>query len=160
MHLRPADGPRLGLMKCAYCIHVYSRSKWATIGCRSLQYSSVKYHERSHEHILSIHIWEVRNRRRDGAPRDRYVDNMINKEYARIITCMKILYFTIQNDRSILSYEDTCQLLRDLHTPEMRVNDDYGAYTSKYTALEFLWVISEYIRDKLLTQSRGFPGFY
>jgi hypothetical protein len=24
MHLRPADGPRLGLMKCASCIHMHS----------------------------------------------------------------------------------------------------------------------------------------
>ena len=30
---------------------------------------------------------------------------------------------------------------------------------SKYAALENLWAISEHIRDKLLTQSRGFPGF-
>ena len=159
MHLRPAYGPHLGLMKCASCIHVHSRSRWATIGCRSLQYSSVKDHERSHEHILSIPIWEARDRRRGGVPMDCHVDNMINREYTRLITCMKILYFTIQKDRSILSYEDTCQLLRDLHTPEMLVNDDYGAYTSKYAALEFLWAISEHIRDKLLTQSCGFLGF-
>ena len=159
MHLRPTDGPRSGLMKCASCIHMHSRSRWATVGCRSLQYSSVKDHERSREHILSMPIWEARDRRRGRAPMDRHVDNMINRECARIITCMKILYFTIQKDRSILSYEDTCQLMRDLHTPEMPVNDDYGAYTSNYAALEFLWAISEHIRDKLLIQSRGCPGF-
>ena len=84
---------------------------------------------------------------------------MINREYARIITYMKILYFTFQKDKSTLSYEDICQLLRDLYTPKIHVNDDYGAYTSKYAALEFLWTISEHIRDKLLTQLRGFLGF-
>ena len=129
MHLIPADGPRLELMKCASCIHVHFRSRWTTIGCRSLQYSFVKDYERSHEHILSIPIWEVRDRRRGGALIDRHVDNMINREYATIITCMKILYFTIKNDMSILSYEYTCQLLRDPHTPEMHVNDDYGTNT-------------------------------
>ena len=117
---------------------MHSRSRWATIGCWSLQYSSVKDYERSHEHILSIPIWEARDKRRGGVPMDHHVDNVINKKYARIITYMKIFFFTIQKDRSILSYEDTCQLLRDLHTLEMHVNDDYGAYTSKYAALEFL----------------------
>ena len=72
---------------------------------------------------------------------DRHVDNMINKEYARIITSMKIFYFIIQNDKLILSCEDTCKLLRDIHTTEMSLNDDYGAYTSKYAALDFLWAI-------------------
>jgi hypothetical protein len=138
---------------------VHSRSRWATIGCRSLQYSSVKDREKNRDHILSIPIWETRDRKRGGVPMDRHVDNMINREYARIITCMKIVYFTIQKDMSILSYEDICQLLRDLHTPEMPVNDDYGTYTSKYAALEFVWAIFEHIGNKLLTQSRGFPGF-
>ena len=142
MHLRPADGPRLGLMKCASCIYVHSRSRLATIGCRLLQYFFVKDHERSHEHILSIPIWEARDKRRGEALMDSHVDNMINREYARIIICMKILYFTIQNDKSILSYEDICQLLRDLHTPEMPVNDDYGAYTSKYAALMHFFGVS------------------
>ena len=44
---------------------------------------------------------------------DRHVNNMINRLYAKIINCMKILYFTIENNMSILSYIDTCQLLRD-----------------------------------------------
>ena len=56
MHLRPADGPRLRLMKRTSCIHVHSRSKWTTIDCWSLQYSFVKDCERSYERILSILI--------------------------------------------------------------------------------------------------------
>lgn len=159
MHLRPPGGPELGLMKCKACIYGHARSIWATVGCRSMQYSSVKDHERSQEHKLFMPGWEAKERGHRDAPMARHVENMINREQARIITCMKILYFTIQKDRSILSYEDTCLLLRELHAPDMPVNDDYGAYTSVYAALEFLWSISEHLKDKFLAQIHECPSF-
>ncbi len=96
MHLRPPGGPELRLMKCKTCIYGHARSIWATVGCRSMQYSSVKDHERSQEHKLFMLGWEARERGHRDAPMARHVENMINREQARIITCMKILYFTLK----------------------------------------------------------------
>ena len=61
---------------------------------------------------------------------------------------MKVLYFTVWNDRSILTYQDTCQLLSLLQTQNMHVNDEYGSYTSGYATLDFLWAISKYLNDR------------
>lgn len=41
----------------------------------------------------------------------------------------------------------------------MLVNVDYGAYTSVYAALEFLWSISEHLKDKFLAQIHECPSF-
>ena len=59
----------------------------------------------------------------------RHVQNAIEKEHAKIITCMKIIYFTINNDHSIISFESECQFLKILNTLDMHVNDEYGSYT-------------------------------
>jgi hypothetical protein len=84
---------------------------------------------------------------------------MIDREQLRIITVMKVLYSTIWNNRSILTYQDTCQLLSLLQTPNMLVNDEYGSYTSGYAALEFLWAISKYLNDKLLSEAQSSSFF-
>ena len=64
---------------------------------------------------------------------------------------MKILYFTIWNDRSILTYQDICQLFSLLQILYYHVNDEYDSYTSGYATLKYLWVVSKYLNDGLLT---------
>ena len=79
---------------------------------------------------------------------------MVDRKQSRIITMMKVLYFTVWNDRSILTYQDTCQLLSLLQIPNMLINDEYDSYTSKYVTLEFLWAISKYLNDRFISEAQ------
>ena len=76
---------------------------------------------------------------------------MIDREQLIIIIVMKTLYFVVWNDCSILSYQDTCQLLSLLHTSNMLINNEYGSYTLRYIMLKYLWTILKHISDGLLT---------
>ena len=160
LHYRPNDGPATGFMKCAVCQEMCVESRWGTgIGCKSLQKSAVKVHEKSVDHKHSVARWEAIHfpQRANAPPVIQGLNVMVDREQSRIITVMKVLYFTVWNDRSILTYKDTCQLLSLLQTPNMSVNDEYGSYTSRYAALEFLWRISKYLSNGLLSKAQSSP---
>jgi hypothetical protein len=162
LHYRPNDGPAIGIMKCAVCQEMRVESRWGIgIGYKSLQKSDVKVHEKSVDHKHSVARWEdiYFPQRTNAPPMLQGLNVMVDREQSRIITVMKVLYFTVWNDRSILTYQDTCQLLSLLQTPNMPVNDEYGSYISGYAALEFLWAISKYLSDKLLSEAQSSPFF-
>jgi hypothetical protein len=48
-----------------------------------------------------------------------------------------------------LSYESECEFLRALDTPLTPINDEYGAYTLRFFALEFLWALYEHLKNIL-----------
>ena len=77
----------------------------------------------------------------------RIVANAVDTEFARILAYMKILYHLVVHDRAINQYEDTCDLMKHLTTPDMPISDEYGSYTSRQSAYDFLWVISQHLRD-------------
>ena len=77
----------------------------------------------------------------------RIVANAIDVESARILASMKILYHLVVHDRAINMYEDTCDLVKHLRAPDMPINDEYGSYTSRQSAYDFLWAISQHLRD-------------
>lgn len=56
---------------------------------------------------------------------------LMKKNDARITTCMKILYFTINNNCSINKFEREFQSLRVSSTLEMFMNDEYGSYITR-----------------------------
>ena len=65
---------------------------------------------------------------------------------------MKILYHLVIHDRIINQYEDTCDLIKHLRASEMSITDEYGLYTSRQNAYDFLWIISQYLKDVNLVQ--------
>jgi hypothetical protein len=159
---RPNDGPATNIMKCVVCQEMHVESRWGTcIGCKSLQKSTVKVHEKSVDHKYSVARWEDIHfpQRANAPPVLQRLNVIVDREQSIIITVMKVLYFTVWNDRSILTYQDTCQLLSLLQTPNMPVNDEYGSYTSGYATLEFLWTIFKYLNDKLLSEAQSSPYF-
>ena len=149
-------------MKCVACQEMRVESRWGTnIGCKSLQKSVVKVHEKSVDHKHSVAHWEDIHfpQRANAPPVIQGLNVMVDREQSRIITVMKILYFTVWNDRSILTYQYTCQLFSLLQTSNMPINDEYGSYTSGYATLEFLWAISKYLNDRLLSEAQSSPFF-
>jgi hypothetical protein len=74
-----------------------------------------------------------------------HVVNAIDAESARIICHMKLLYHLAINDRAINRYEDMCQIIRHLRALDMHDNYEYGAYTSKQSAYDYLWAISQHL---------------
>ena len=138
-------------------------SRWGTcIGCKNLQKSVIKVHEKSVDHKHLVACWEAIHfpQRVNAPPVIQGLNVMVDREQSRIIIIvMKILYFIVWNDRSILTYQDTCQLLSLLQTPNMHVNDEYGSYTSGYAALELLWAISKYLNGGLLLEAQSSPFF-
>ena len=133
LHYRPNDGPTIGFMKCVACQEMSVESRWGiSISCKNLQNFAVKVHEKNVDHKYSEARWEdIHFSQCANAPLViQGLNVMIDREQSRIITVMKILYFTVWNDRSILPYQDTCQLLSLLQTLNMHVNDEYGSCTS------------------------------
>jgi hypothetical protein len=120
-----------------------------------------KVHEKSVDYKHSVARWEDIHfpQHANAPPVLQGLNIMVDIEQLRIITVMKVLYFTIWNDRSILSFQDTCQLLSLLQTPNMHVNDEYNSYSSRYATLEFLWAISKYLNDKFLSEAQSSPFF-
>ena len=72
----------------------------------------------------------------------RVIANAIDVEPTRILACMKILYHLVVHDRAINQYKDTCDLMKHLRAPNMPTKDEYGSYTSRQSAYDFLWAIS------------------
>ena len=59
LHYRPNDGPATCIMKCAACQEMRVESRWGTcMGCKSLQKSAVKVHEKSVDHKHLVAHWE------------------------------------------------------------------------------------------------------
>jgi hypothetical protein len=157
MHIAlPSQKP---YMKCAACQAGGQNTRWGTRreGCESLQLSAVKEHEGSTFHSHAILRWRPVRDNPEATAMARHVVNAIDAESARIICCMKILYHLVVNDRAINQYEDMCHIIRHLRTPDMPVNDEYGAYTSRQSAYDFLWAISQHLREVDLLEVKDSP---
>ena len=159
MHIAPRDGVH-GYMKCAACQAANVNTRWGDcpgIGCSSFQLSSVKEHEGSALHAHAMLRWAPMANNPEALRLARVVANAIDAESARILACMKILYHLVVLDRAINQYEDTCDLVKHLRAPDMPTSDEYGSYTSRQSAYDFLWAISQYLRDVNLQEVKDSP---
>ena len=53
-----------------------------------------------------------------------------------------------------------CQIIRHLRAPDMRVHDEYGAYTSRRYAYEILWAILQHLRKVDLLEVKNAPVIF
>lgn len=116
-------------------------------------------HEKSGTHIVALRRWEGARNTPEAAAMARHVAHALDTETARIVTCMKLLYFIVQKDRPISQYEDTCWMHMYLQTPNMPANDDYGSYTSREATYDFLWAISSHLKETNLQEVNLSPVF-
>lgn len=60
---------------------------------------------------------------------------------------MKLFYFFILNDLSMMSYHEQCQIYNLLGTLNMHVNDEYSSYTNTYAIMNFLLTMSMHLNN-------------
>ena len=132
-------------MKCAPCQAANINTRWndrPNIECNSFQLSSIKEHEGSALHAHAMLRWAPVANNLKALRMARIVANAIDAESARILACMKILYHFVVHDRAINQYKDTCDWVKHLRAPDIPTSDEYGSYTSRQSAHDFLWAIS------------------
>ena len=107
---KPPGGPIIGVVKYEACEEfklggVCSRT-WGGNGCSTIQFSSVKQHEKSKDHKWSCQRWFAKHYPSTNlhvAFIESGLQTMVDREKGRILTVMKLLYFFSSDNHYLLT---------------------------------------------------------
>ena len=84
---------------------------------------------------------------------------MVDREKARILTVMILLYFVVYNDLPLLQYVEQCRIHALLSTSDMPASAEYSSYTNVTSRMGFLNAIFEHLRESLLSEVKLSPCY-
>lgn len=118
-------------MKCNYCEKYRMNGPWGLgNGCTTLQHDALVTHEKSEVHKDAKERW-INALEGKMKPIPDHIRQVRDANKERVISTMKISYFTCQEDLSLSKYEKLCKFLMDAKTPNMSKSQEYSSYTNR-----------------------------
>lgn len=147
---------RKEFMKCLWCEQYKLKGPWGRgNGCKTIMLSAIRKHRKSKEHAWAA----SRFRSQSGIQLPAHMEVMTCRNTSRVITVMKIAYFNAREDLALRKYEKLCDLAYALGLESMPKRKDYSSYTNRLAGKDFMFCISEYIKNRYLAELLQSP-FY
>ncbi|MCO5592330.1 hypothetical protein L7F22_046331 [Adiantum nelumboides] len=149
------------IIKCTYCEEMKKVNIYTQEGSTSIMISALHDHALTRDHKDVVRILNARKRIKDAGkgPLDHGIETIVHTEHARILTCMKLVYFCACEDLPLEKYPTQCRLLRELGTPNIPASDEYGSYVNPVSGREMLLAIKDHVKQQMLADMCASP-FY
>ncbi|MCO5601090.1 hypothetical protein L7F22_055209 [Adiantum nelumboides] len=148
-------------IKCTYCEETKKVNIYTQEGSTSIMISALHDHALTRDHKDAVRILNARKRIKDAGkgPLDHGIETIVHTEHARILTCMKLVYFYACEDLPLEKYPTQCRLLRELGTPNIPASDEYGSYVNPVSGREMLLANKDHVKQQMLADMCASP-FY
>ncbi|CAI5502537.1 unnamed protein product [Closterium sp. Naga37s-1] len=145
-------------MKCKVCKthapHTKSPFGRGGAGGRDFQRTACKQHDQSKVHLAAM----TAERLAQGTETEqRSLLDMLSLDprMARVIKCLQAAYWIARHDAPIVLYSSLVRFLADLGCPDIKNDEAYGRYFSRYAFGEFVTALAKHLSERQLKEIKS-----